>query len=116
LLNERVAIHFAHRVGALVVTLVVLALVTLIFSAARRHSRLVNGALGLIAAVAMQIALGAQVIWSARDPVITSLHVVNGAAVLAIALLLAMRATKLKALLQPEANHWKPAGYQEVHA
>jgi cytochrome c oxidase assembly protein subunit 15 len=116
MLNERVAIHFAHRVGALVVTLLAVALATVIFTAARRHARLTRPALGLICAVAAQVALGASVLWTAREPVITSLHVVNGAVVLASALLLAMRATKLNTLLQPESQSWKQARYQEAHA
>jgi cytochrome c oxidase assembly protein subunit 15 len=102
MLNERVAIHFAHRVGALVVTLLAIALTTLIFTAARRHSRLTRSAFGLVGALILQIVLGAYVIWSARSPVITSLHVVNGAVVLATALLIAVRATKLNTLFQPE--------------
>jgi cytochrome c oxidase assembly protein subunit 15 len=95
MINERVAIHFAHRVGALVVTLLALALVTLVVTAARRHVRLIRSAILLIGALILQIVLGAYVIWSARDPVITSLHVVNGALVLGAALLLAIRAAPL---------------------
>jgi cytochrome c oxidase assembly protein subunit 15 len=116
MLNERVAINFAHRVGALVVTLMAIALTTMVFTAARRHARLTRTAGGLMAAVVVQVALGASVIWLRRDPVITSLHVVNGAAVLTTALLLAMRATKLNTLLQPEARSWGQAQYQEAHA
>jgi heme A synthase len=70
--------------------------------------------------VAAQVALGASVIWLRRDPVITSLHVVNGAAVLTTALLLAMRATKLNGLLQPKGDANRaigvPGRYQEAHA
>jgi len=96
MINERVAIHFAHRVGALVVTVIALALAAVIFTTARRHEGLARTAVGLIVAVAVQVALGASVIWlRLEQPVITSLHVVNGAAVLATALLLAMRATRL---------------------
>jgi len=98
MLDERVAIHFAHRVGALVVTVLAVALTALIFTAARRHAPLTRAALGLMAAVVAQIALGASVIWLRREPVITSLHVVNGAVVLGTALLLAVRATRLNAL------------------
>jgi cytochrome c oxidase assembly protein subunit 15 len=102
MLNGRVAINFAHRVGALVVTLMTAGLSTLVFTAARRHARLTRAAAGLIGAVVVQVALGASVIWTRRDPVITSLHVVCGAVVLTEALLLAMRATKLNGLLQGE--------------
>jgi cytochrome c oxidase assembly protein subunit 15 len=116
MINERVAIHFAHRVGALVVTLVAIALVTVIFTAAKRHARLTRPALGLIVAVIMQVGLGASVIWSAREPVTTSLHVVNGAAVLAIAVLIAIRATRLSAQLQPETSGWRQTQYEEARA
>jgi cytochrome c oxidase assembly protein subunit 15 len=117
MINERVAIHFAHRAGALVVTVIAATLATIIFTSARVHGRLTRPALGLVLAVGAQIALGASVIWLRRDPVITSLHVVNGAGVLTLALLLAMRATKLKALLQatPESQSpdWHPAQSRE---
>ena len=114
MLNERVAIHFAHRVGALVVTLLAVALTTLIFTAARLHARLTRTAVGLMGALVVQVALGASVIWLRRDPVITSLHVVNGAVVLGTALLLAVRAARLSTLLQPEAQSW--LRYQGAHA
>jgi cytochrome c oxidase assembly protein subunit 15 len=116
MLNERVAIHFAHRVGALVVTVLAIALTVLIFKATRRHTRLTRSAIGLLGSLAIQIALGAFVIWSRRDPVITSLHVVNGAVVLGKALLLAVRATKLDTRLRPGARILTPAQYQEAHA
>lgn len=116
MINERVAVHFAHRVGALVVTLLAAALAAIIFTAARRHARLTRCAIGLIAALAAQIALGASVIWLRRDPVITSLHVVNGAVVLGTALLLAMRATRLNILLQPVSQPVRQAQYQQAHA
>jgi cytochrome c oxidase assembly protein subunit 15 len=126
MINERVAIHFAHRVGALLVTSLAIALAAFIFTAARRHVRLVRPAAALLAALAAQIALGASVIWLRREPVITSLHVVNGAAVLTLALLLAMRATKLNALLrqpwEPQSTDWhhppsrEPAPYHQTSA
>jgi len=46
----------------------------------------------LLAVVAMQIFLGAYTIWSGRQPVITSLHVVTGASTLALSLVLALAA------------------------
>jgi cytochrome c oxidase assembly protein subunit 15 len=116
MLNDRVAIHFAHRVGALVVTLLTIAVAVTACTVARRNTRLVRTAMGLVGGVAVQVLLGAYVIWEAREPVITSLHVVNGAGVLTMALLLALRATKLDALLQPEPRAWSQAQYQEAHA
>ncbi len=116
MINERVAIHFAHRVGALVVTVLAAGLAYLIFTKARGHWRLMGPMLGLIAAVVMQIALGASVIWLRRDPLITSLHVVNGALVLGTALLVAVRATRLKTLLEPETREWAGGHYRGAHA
>lgn len=112
MLDERVAIHFAHRVGALVVTLLAMALTALIFTGG--HARLKWPALGLLAALAAQVALGASVIWLRREPIITSLHVVNGAALLGTALLLAMRAARFSIALTPDS---RPClDYQEAHA
>jgi len=114
MLNERVAIHFAHRVGAVVVTLLALCLAIFIFTTPRRHGRLTWPAVGLLAAIGMQIALGAGIIYSRREPVTTSLHVVNGAIVLATALLLALRAARLNAITQSETRPWPQ--YQGAHA
>jgi heme A synthase len=84
--------------------------------AATRHVRLRRTTIGLAGAVVVQVLLGASVIWLRREPVITSLHVVNGAGVLAMALLLAMRASKLNSLLQPESRTWSQAQCQEANA
>jgi len=116
MLNEYVAINFAHRVGALVVTLMTVGLTVLVFAKTPGHSRLTRTVAGLMGALAAQVALGASVIWLKREPVITSLHVVTGALVLTKALLLAMRATKLSSQLQPEARSRGQAQYQEAHA
>jgi cytochrome c oxidase assembly protein subunit 15 len=116
MLNERVAIHFAHRVGALVVVLTMIALLAVVFTVGRRYASLVRVGFGLLLAVAVQIGLGASVIWFAREPVITSLHVVNGAAVLATALLMAIRATKMNSAPEPAASGWTQSQYQEAHA
>jgi heme A synthase len=116
--SNLVAINFAHRVAALVVTVLTLGLTVLIVTTARghAHARITRTAIALTGFLILQIGLGAYVIWSARNPVITSLHVVNGAIVLGIALLLAMRATRLATLLQPESPTWGQAPCQGAHA
>jgi cytochrome c oxidase assembly protein subunit 15 len=88
--NAYVDVNFTHtRIGALVVTLLVLVLAvrTLKLDA----SRLSRPALGLLALVAVQVTLGIYVIWTGRQPMLTTLHVVNGAALLATTVLLAVR-------------------------
>ena len=79
-----IGVNFAHRIGALVVAIAIL-------TAARRASR--SLAFFMIAIVALQIALGAMTVWSGRHPIITSLHVMTGAATLAISLIYGLTRT-----------------------
>jgi cytochrome c oxidase assembly protein subunit 15 len=83
-----VAIHFAHRLWALVVLL----LVALCVVGARRSGRpgLQKAAAVLAALVVVQIALGALTVLSRRDVVLATAHVAVGALVLGAALLLAL--------------------------
>ena len=90
--TEPVALHFAHRVGALVVTLAVATNVTLVLSRHWHRRELRRPALLLVAAVITQVTLGALVVLSARQPVINTLHVATGATVLATSLVLTLRA------------------------
>ena len=52
---------------------------------------------GLSALLASQFCLGAWVIWLLRPPVLTTLHVLNGALMLMTALTLAVHASRLDA-------------------
>jgi len=89
--NAKIAIHFAHRTGALVVTAAVIAL----FMSVRRHYRdrreLMRPAALLVALVAIQVTLGALTVLSLRNPWINSFHVVCGALVLTTSLVIALR-------------------------
>ena len=78
--NAKVAIHFAHRVGALVVTLAIAGdrPATCCYHHPQRRE-LVRPALLLLGLVFVQITLGAFVIWSGKNPLINTAHVVNGA-------------------------------------
>ncbi len=89
--NARVAIHFAHRVGALVVTVAILATTGHVFYHHRGRRDLVRPAFLLLLFLSMQVTLGAYVVWSGKDPVINTAHVVNGALVLGTALTLSLR-------------------------
>jgi cytochrome c oxidase assembly protein subunit 15 len=92
--NAKIAIHFAHRVGAFLVTLLVLATSSHVLYHHRGRRELTRPAVLLLVFVAVQITLGAFVIWSGKDPVINTAHVVNGAAVLGTALTLTLRVWK----------------------
>lgn len=86
-----VAIHFAHRAGAMAV----MCAIVLTASYAWKHSdnpELRRPALLLMILVSLQIALGATVVLSGLQPAINTLHVVNGALVLGTSLVLTLRA------------------------
>ena len=91
LTSAKIAVNFAHRVGAVVVVVAVIAM----FARLRRFEP--NHPLRqiihfLMLGVATQILLGAYTVWSGKQPVITSLHVVAGALTLALSLTLALTA------------------------
>lgn len=90
-----IAINFAHRCGAIVVTVIVLWTVARVLGEYRGESWLRRPALGLIVLLAIQIGLGAITIWSARAVIPTTAHVAIGAAMLATSLTLALRAFRL---------------------
>lgn len=80
--NWAVQIHFAHRLLALAITLLLgVWAVRLLRSRAptRAMKVLAGAAIGLLL---VQIALGAGIIWSVRQPIETTLHVLNGAILL----------------------------------
>ena len=101
--NAKVAIHFAHRAGAVVVTLFILATAGHVFHHHRRRLELARPVFLLMMLLSMQVTLGAFVVWSGMDPVINTAHVVNGALVLATSLVLTLRSFRsgFERLVQP---------------
>ncbi len=94
--DSKIAVHFAHRVGALVVTLAILGSAARVWSRHRLQRELIGPATLLVALVAVQIGLGAFTIWSGRAVWINSAHVVCGALVLATSLVLTLRSWRVK--------------------
>ena len=90
--NAKIAIHFAHRVGAVIVGVMAIATAGHVLYHQRAQRSLVRGAVLLLALVTVQITLGALTVLSGRQPIINSLHVVTGASVLATILGLTLRA------------------------
>ena len=92
--NVFVDLHFTHsRFGALFVTLLIFTLTTLVLRRARGEARLTSLATGLLGLVLVQLSLGMAVILYLKPITLTTFHVLNGAAVLALSLLLALRAS-----------------------
>jgi heme a synthase len=87
-----IAIHFTHRVGALLVTMAILTLFAHVRS--RYHDRpdLMRPVALIVALLAAQVTLGALTVLSRRDPWINSFHVVCGAMVLTTSLVVTLRA------------------------
>ena len=90
--DAKIAVHFAHRIGALIVTLGILGTAATVWLRRRDRDDLIRPALLLLALVAAQVTLGALTVLSRRDPWINSFHVVCGAMVLTTSLVLTLRA------------------------
>jgi cytochrome c oxidase assembly protein subunit 15 len=89
--NAGIAVHFAHRVGAALVTLAILATAGHVWFHHRSRPELVRPATLLVFFVATQVTLGAFVVISGLQPLINTAHVVNGALVLSTSLVLTLR-------------------------
>ncbi len=94
--NAAIAIHFAHRIGAAIVTTLVIAGAASIW---RRHAgrrELRRTAVLLVVLVAVQVTLGAFVVLTGKQPVVNTLHVATGALVLATSLVVTLRTFRLR--------------------
>jgi cytochrome c oxidase assembly protein subunit 15 len=89
--DAKIAIHYAHRMGAIIVTLAALATTGHVFYHHRSRPELWRPSALLLTLLAIQITLGALTILSQKHYIINSLHVVTGASVLATSLVLALR-------------------------
>ena len=89
--SAAIAIHFTHRVGALLVSLCLLALFVHVRAHYRDRRELLRPALLIVALAAVQVTLGALTVLTRRDPWINSFHVVCGALVLTTSLVITLR-------------------------
>jgi len=96
--SAKIAIHFSHRLGALVVSALVIWTVTRIIKYYYDEKKLFRPALLLIGALLTQLTLGAFTVWTQKDIVITTAHVATGALILGTSLILTMRTHRLTAI------------------
>jgi len=94
--DPKIAIHFAHRVGALLVTLAVIATSSHVLYHHRARRRLARPAALILALVAVQVTLGALTVLTRRDVWINSVHLVCGALVLATSIVISLRSWRVK--------------------
>lgn len=84
-------IHFVHRIGALVVSVVIMGGVRHILKNYKTESKLREPALILLVLLVVQILLGALTVWSGKGMEIATAHVACGALLLATSVLLTVR-------------------------
>jgi cytochrome c oxidase assembly protein subunit 15 len=101
-----VIIHFAHRLGAVLVLVMAGVLLARTLAAAQSLPALVQPAIVLSGLLPLQILLAAFTIWSRKAPLITSLHVVVGTVILGVAFWGTLRACRLA----PARGKAEPAG------
>lgn len=89
--TKEIVSAYVHRVGGFVVAAAVIAMAVRLLRYDKNHP-LRGLAHLLLALVSAQVLLGAYVIWSGKQPHITSLHVMTGAATLALSLVLTLSA------------------------
>ena len=94
--DPKIAIHFAHRVGAVIVSLAILATTGHVFYHHRTRRELRRPSTLLLALLATQVTLGALTVLSHKEFIINSLHVVTGASVLVTSLVLTLRAHRAR--------------------
>ena len=88
--DSAIAIHYTHRVGALVVLALVTALAWQVLRRFRHDRALALPALGLVFLVVLQIGLGGAVVLTGRAVVPNTIHVAVGAMVLACSVALTL--------------------------
>ena len=86
-----IAIHFAHRLGAIVVASVAIGTSIYVWLRHQDRPELARPATLIVFLVVIQVTLGALTVISRRDVLVNSLHVVVGALVLTTSLVLTLR-------------------------
>lgn len=90
-----VTLHWLHRLGAVIATVAILIFLGMIFG--RKSTRQALGGWGyaITALLAVQIFLGAATVWTHKNPVMASSHMLVGALLLASVWLLTMQTFRL---------------------
>jgi cytochrome c oxidase assembly protein subunit 15 len=95
--NYHVTIHFAHRLGAVLVVMTILWTFTRMWRAHRQDVLLLRPSIVMLVLVCAQLTFGAFTIWTEKSPIITTIHVATGALILGTSFLLTLRAYSMVA-------------------
>ena len=102
--SNKVIIHFAHRVGAIIVTAMIVWTFSRIARSYSHHRLLFRPVLAMMVLLGIQLTLGALTVWTAKGVLPTTAHVLTGALVLGTSFLLTLRAYAMIATRMPA---WK---------
>jgi cytochrome c oxidase assembly protein subunit 15 len=91
----KIALHFAHRVGALIVTTLIIATAAHVFRHHPKRRELTRPVTLLLVLLTAQVTLGALTVISGLHHIINSLHVLTGGLVLVTSLVLTLRASRM---------------------
>jgi cytochrome c oxidase assembly protein subunit 15 len=89
--TPEIFVHFAHRVVALLVTILVIG-TAVSARGAPRHLR--TPAFFMVLIVVTQVLLGASIVWTGRQVAVATLHVVVGAVLLATSMVLTVKSRR----------------------
>ncbi len=92
----KIAIHFAHRIGAILVSVAILAFIIRVIRDRSAWKAMKLSALSLVALLGIQIYLGALTIWTVRNPHVATFHMLNGAFLLAVCWMMTLRSLKFR--------------------
>jgi cytochrome c oxidase assembly protein subunit 15 len=96
-------LHYGHRMGAVLVTTLALALAVLVARRYRTQPKLLVPAVLLIVLVVAQLTLGAMTVWLRKPADVASAHVAVGALVLVTSFILTARAARLYGIRRADA-------------
>lgn len=101
--SAAVDLNFTHtRVGPILISLLLLGTAIGVLSAGGAGKRLRRVSWGVIGLLVLQVFLGMEVVWRLKQPPeLTTLHVLNGAILLATSLLLSLRLQRQKQAAEP---------------
>jgi len=92
--GAQILIHFAHRLGALMVTALTLWIGLRIFRRYRDRPEFMAAGVALWLLVTLQVLLGAMTVLTMRTPWVATFHVAVGATILAVSVILSLQASR----------------------
>ena len=113
--SAAIAVHFAHRAGALLVIAAVFGTSLYVWRRHQDRPELARPATLIMFLVIIQVTLGALTVISRRDPLVNSLHVVVGALVLTTSLLLTLRSWRVRFAAQKREPQSSPSTQSNEH-